>query len=316
MAKAQTQHAGGNLPAPVPQTRKEKIDSYVVKTLEHLQSLIETGNMVFPKDYSVENACKGAALYLAEAKDKDGNFVLDVCTPSSIVNSIMGMTIDGLSVWKKQGYFIPYGKELHWQPNYNGNVVKAKRDADVKEVNAHTIYEGDEFVYQVDQATGRMKLVKHETALENRDNSKIKGAYALVVFNDGTTTLEVMSMPEIKRSWMQGFGGGNTKAHQNFTDEMCEKTVTNRAVKPLNQTADDSEIMPEDTEEDKRLKAREKDIKGKTGKKELEVHDTVFEEVKDAPPEQGTMQGPSPEPGGNLSDLGKGEEKPPEGPGY
>lgn len=275
--------AGATTPAQtsqVPTSIKHRLDEYVNKTLEHLQSLNETGNLDLPKDYSMENAIKGASLKLQMVEDKNKRPALEVCTPTSIVNAMIAMVVDGLSVWKQQGYFIVYGDKLNWQPDYRGHILLAKRHADVKEVNAQVIYQKDEFVFEVEAATGRQKVVKHETSLDNQDITQIKGAYAVVVFNDGSSQLTVMSMPQIKKAWLQGFGGGNTGAHQNFTDEMCKKTVINRATKVLIGSSDDSEVG----EEDKQVTTRNAATKEKGAKKELNVQDTTYTEVKDDSP--------------------------------
>lgn len=292
--------AGASTPAQtsqIPATIKARLDEYVNKTLEHLQSLAETGNLDLPKDYSMENAIKGASLKLQMVEDKNHKPALDVCTSTSIVNAMVAMVVDGLSVWKGQGYFIVYGNKLNWQPDYRGHILLAKRHADVKEVNAQVIYEGDDFVYEVEASTGRQKVVKHDVKLENQDIQKIRGAYAVVVFNDATTQLTVMTLPQIKKAWLQGFGGGNTGAHQNFTDEMCKKTVINRATKVLIGSSDDSDVVDEDN---KPVKARNEAIKEKGGRKELNIQDTKFEEVKDdeTPSADTTTEV------GNLAELG------------
>ena len=52
-----------------------------------------------------------------------------------------------------------------------------------------------------------------------------------------------MSIVQIKKAWMQGKGGGNTGAHQNFTDEMCRKTVIGRVCKGIINNSDDSALF-------------------------------------------------------------------------
>ncbi len=265
----------GNVPA-TKTSVKEKIDKYVNQTLEHLQELSAQGNLDLPSDYSMENALKGASLKLQMVTDKDGKLALEVCSAVSIVNSLLAMVIDGLSVWKQQGYFIVYGDKLNWQPDYRGHILLAKRHADVKEVNAQVVYEGDEFFYQIDTKTGRQQLINHESKFENQDITKIRGAYAVVVFNDGSSSVTIMSMPQIKKAWLQGFGGGNTKAHQNFTDEMCKKTVINRATKTLIGSSDDADVI----DEDKQVSLRNAKAEKGSAKKEIDIHDTSYEEVK------------------------------------
>ena len=108
--------------------------------------------------------------------------------------------------------------------------MRAKRDTDIVNVNAQVVYEKDNFVYTVDN-DGLLQLVKHETSLANIDNSKIVGAYAVVVNKDGSKRLEVMTMDMIRKAWEQGSMKGGSGAHRNFTDQMAKKTVIARACK-------------------------------------------------------------------------------------
>jgi len=296
------------------QSLKEKIEQTVGRVYDHLTELEKLGQIVFPKDYNVGNALKAAGLHLLELVDKNGKSVYEVCKTSSIVNALMEMCMDGLSVAKKQGYLIIYGDKLHWQPDYRGNILKAKRDADVKEVNANCIYKGDEFKYEVNTATGRMKLVSHVPDFDNQDITKIKGAYAIVVFNDNTSELTVMTMDQIKRSWLQGFGGGNTKAHQNFTDRMCRKTVINRAVNNIIGASDDSSAMPEIDDDEERvndlpLQTREAAKTEKANKKEISTEDIQYEDVTAKEPLTPADATPEPETA-SLSSLGAEEKDP------
>jgi recombination protein RecT len=170
-------------------------------------------------------------LILNETLDKDKNPVLESCTPASIANALLSMVTWGLSPIKNQVYFIPYGGKLQISKSYLGNIAIAKRVADVKEVRANCIYDGDAFDYEIDVNTGRIRIIKHKPSFENIDNTKIKGAYAIVIYNDGTTSVEVMNMKQIRTSWEQGQSKGSSPAHSKFGDEMAKKTVINRALK-------------------------------------------------------------------------------------
>ena len=85
-----------------------------------------------------------------------------------------------------------------------------------------------------------MAIVKHSQKLENIDNSKIKGAYALVTLADGTTQVTIMSMQQIRAAWGQGVTKGNSPAHKNFAEEMAKKTVIGRACKAIINSSDDA----------------------------------------------------------------------------
>lgn len=200
--------------------------------------------MSFPKDYNVANALMGAYLTLKETKDKNGKSLLETCSQTSIANGLMDMATLGLSVQRRQGYFIAYGGQCQFQRSYFGNITIARRYG-LKEVNAQVIYEGDKFQYHIED--GVKVLDKHEQDFMNIDNDKIIGAYAVVIMQNGSKSLEVMNMKQIKQSWKQGYGykeGQGT--HSKFTDQMAKKTVINRALKGIINTHGDAFVQEAD----------------------------------------------------------------------
>ena len=200
--------------------------------------------MSFPADYNLANALTGAYLVLKETADKNGKPLLETCSQVSIANSLMDMATLGLSVQKKQGYFIAYGGKCQFQRSYFGNITIARRFG-LKDIHAEVIYEGDNFVYHIED--GNKILDKHEQSIMNIDNDKIIGAYAVVIMQDGTKMLEVMNMKQIKQSWQQGYGykeGSGT--HSKFADQMAKKTVINRALKGIINTHGDAFVQEAD----------------------------------------------------------------------
>lgn len=200
--------------------------------------------MSFPADYNLANALTGAYLVLKETTDKNGKPILEICSQASIANSLMDMATLGLSVQKKQGYFIAYGGKCQFQRSYFGNITIARRFG-LKDIHAEVIYEGDNFVYHIED--GNKVLDKHEQSITNIDNDKIIGAYAVVIMQDGTKMLEVMNMKQIKQSWQQGYGykeGSGT--HSKFADQMAKKTVINRALKQIINTHGDVFVQEAD----------------------------------------------------------------------
>ena len=219
-----------------------KQDSITTQVLSRVKSLQQAGGILLPPDYSVENALKGAELILQDLTTRDGKPVLEVCTRPSVANALLQMVTEGLTVLKKQGAFIAYGNKLTWQREYFGTVALAKRFSRVQKIRANVVYEGDVMKYEVDPSTGIKRLVKHEQEPENIDLNKIKGAYAILIEEDGTPVFEYMTITQIRKAWMQGAAKGNNTAHQNFTDEMCKKTVINRICKPYINESDDSAL--------------------------------------------------------------------------
>lgn len=205
--------------------------------MERVTGWQETGEVILPKGYHVGNAIKLAWLYLQTVENLQHQKAIDYCTKDSICNALLNMVING-EYPQKHCYFIMYGNRLEWQERYLGKLMRAKRDTEIGKVNAQVIYEGDEFVYTIDE-NGEKQLVKHVPNLANIDNTKILAAYAVVINKDGTRHIEVMTRTQIQKAWEQGAMKGKSGAHTNFTDQMCMKTVIQRACKiALDSTAD------------------------------------------------------------------------------
>lgn len=214
--------------------------------LTRVEAMTEAGELVLPANYHAGNAVKLAWLYLQTVTDKNGKPAVDVCTRESICNCFLEMVIKGLSVGKKQCYFIVTGNQLSFWEDYRGKLMRTKRDTEIADVNPQVIYEGDKFAYSVDE-NGHYQLVSHETGLSNININKIVGAYAVVIKKDGSRYIEVMTMEQIRNSWMQGAAKGNSGAHTKFTDQMAKKTVLSRACKiALGSSEDEEEERPDE----------------------------------------------------------------------
>lgn len=229
--------------APAKQTLKDLQDEVVSRVLERVNSYESTGELMLPANFSAANALRSAWMILLDTVDKNGKPVLEVCTKASIANAMFDTVLKGLSPVKKQCYFIAYGNELSCDVSYFGDMVQAKRVGDVKEFRPAAVYEGDVFKYEKDSTTGRTRILEHKQDIENLDHEKVKGAYVIIEFNDGSFDAVVMSMKQIRTAWAQGAAKGGSPAHKNFTDEMAMKTVIGRACKKLTNSTDDSDLF-------------------------------------------------------------------------
>lgn len=238
-AATQQNTAQVQLPSQNNKALKEMQDTTVNAVMKQVEELQQTGGLVLPKDYNVGNALKSAWIYLQTIETRTKQKAIDVCTKLSICNCLLEMVIRGQHP-KKHCYFIPCGNSLEYWERYTGKVLRAKRDTKIQDVVAQIVYEGDKFIYTVDE-NGYYQLVSHETAIENINPDKIKAAYAVVIFKDNSKHLEIMTVEQIRKSWQQGAARGASGAHQNFTDQMCKKTVIARACKIELDSATDGE---------------------------------------------------------------------------
>jgi recombination protein RecT len=221
---------------------KEDALNVVTNKINDLQ---KQQKIVLPQNYSPENAMNSAWLMLQDIKNKDGKLALDCCTKNSIIESLYNMVLQGLSPAKKQCYFVVYGDKLQLSRSYMGTVAVTKRLKGIKDIKAFCIYEGDEFEQEYTLETATLKITKFNPRFENIDIEKIKGAFAVVMGEDGPIHTEVMNIKQIRNAWNQGYAKGNSGAHKNFTDEMAKKSVINRACKMYANTSDDSDLLIE-----------------------------------------------------------------------
>lgn len=243
----------------------------------------ESAGLQLPANYAVDNAMKAAWLVLQDTEDRNHKKALEVCTKESIANSLLDMVLQGLSVAKKQGYFVVYGNKLEFQRSYFGTVAVAKRSGGiVGEPVANVIYEGDDFVYAIDPETGLTKIVKHDQKIENIDVSKIKGAYAIAKKQDGSSLIEIKTISQIKQAWLQSPTKGQSPAHKNFPDQMAKRTVISAVCKMVVNSSDDAWLYEgkKDEFDASPVDQRNTEISASTGNKFIE--EASYEEIKPA----------------------------------
>lgn len=270
---------GAQIPQNLPLLQKNITDSVMTR----VKDLEEAGGILFPRNYSAQNHIKAAWFDLQQTKDRDGKPALQVCSSESIANALLDMVIQALSVSKKQGYFIVYGNKLEFQRSYFGTIALAKRVGMPEEPVANIIYEGDDFVYNIDPKTGLTEIVKHSQKLDNIDNNKIKGAYAIVTLPSGKTQTTLMTIAQIRAAWGQGATKGNSPAHKNFSDEMAKKSVIGRACKVIINSSDDSWLYEgkKDEFDARETPEEQRDAeKGALANKKKIGEEVEFEEVK------------------------------------
>jgi recombination protein RecT len=249
-------------PKKIDQKRFELIESKILE-------LEETG-LKFPPNYSPQNAARSAWLILQETVTRDKKPVLEVCTQASIANALLKMATLGLNPVKKQGYFIPYGDKLEFQPSYQGSIATAKRHG-LKKISANLIYKGDSFEYAIDQ-DGSIKVTKHTQSFESLGKDII-GVYAVTTLEDSGIDTTVMTIEEVRKSWAQGATNGSSPAHKNFEGEMAKKTVINRACKTIINSSDDAALFDDEPKHSRTEAYVKSEIEKNANKKEISFDD-------------------------------------------
>ena len=159
---------------------------------------------------------------------------LAACTPQSFLGAMMTAAQLGVepNTPLGQAYLIPYKNhgtdEVQFQIGYKGLLDLAYRSGQVSTVQAHTVYENDDFEFQY----GLEPMLKHIPAKANRGNAT--HYYAVVKMKDGGFCFSVMSRDDMDahaRKYSQAYSKGYSSPWSTTFDEMAKKTVLKRTLK-------------------------------------------------------------------------------------
>ena len=130
-----------------------------------------------------------------------------------------------------QAYLIPFRNkgtlECQFQLGYKGLIDLAYRSGQITVIQAHTVYENDEFHYEF----GLDPQLKHVPAEGDRGEPIF--FYAVFKTKDGGFGFEVMSADEVRahaKKYSQAFSSDYSPWKTNF-EEMAKKTVLKKALK-------------------------------------------------------------------------------------
>lgn len=153
------------------------------------------------------------------------------CTPQSFLGAMMTAAQLGLepNTPLGQAYLIPFKNhgrmECQFQLGYKGLIDLAYRSGEVSIIQAHTVYENDDFQYEL----GLDATLRHVPARSNR--GKPIFYYAIFKTKTGGYGFQVMSIEDVRthaQKFSKSFGNGPWQT--NF-DEMAKKTVLKKVLK-------------------------------------------------------------------------------------
>lgn len=158
---------------------------------------------------------------------------LGSCTPASFLGAMMTSAQLGLEVNTPlgQAYVLPYSNkgvlEAQFQLGYKGLIDLAYRSGEVESIQAHVVYENDEFTCEY----GLEPKLVHKPADSNR-GEPVK-VYAVFKTKSGGFGFEVMSMEDVRihaAKYSKAYNSAFSPWKTNF-EEMAKKTVLKRVLK-------------------------------------------------------------------------------------
>lgn len=158
---------------------------------------------------------------------------LGTCTPASFLGAMMTSAQLGLEVNTPlgQAYVLPYNNkgvmEAQFQLGYKGLIDLAYRSGEVEVIQAHVVYEHDEFKCEY----GLEPKLTHIPA--DSDRGEPVKVYAVFKTKSGGYGFEVMSMDDVRNhaaKYSKAYNNTFSPWKTNF-EEMAKKTVLKRVLK-------------------------------------------------------------------------------------
>ncbi len=158
---------------------------------------------------------------------------LQQCTPQSFLGAMMTAAQLGVepNTPLGQAYLLPYRNkgvmECQFQIGYRGLMDLAYRSGEISVIQAHTVYENDEFSYEF----GLDPKLNHKPAI--KDRGEPVAFYAMFKTKDGGYGFEVMSVEDVRahaKKFSKSYNSPYSPWSTNF-EEMAKKTVLKRVIK-------------------------------------------------------------------------------------
>ncbi|MCD7724924.1 MAG: recombinase RecT [Clostridiales bacterium] len=197
----------------------EQPKTFSVALADKLDSVQEA----LPKDFNKARFVQNALALVNDNKD------LQKYGQAQLMSGLLKGAYLGLDFYSKECYLIPYGQQLNYQTDYRGAKKLAKKYSirPIKDIYAKLIREGDEFEEAV--INGEQTFNFKPKFL---NDGNIIGAFAVVLYQDGGLSYDVMSLADLENTRKQS-KASNSPAWKNFTGEMYKKTVLHRLCKHI-----------------------------------------------------------------------------------
>ena len=211
-------------------------NKHLQEVAKGLNNLLKVKRNALPKDFNETRFLQNCMTVLQDTKD------IEKCTPISIARTMIKGAFLGLDFFNRECYIIPYNKnigtknspewikEAQFMTDYKGERKIALKHSvkKVKDIYAKLVKEGE--VLEVGIKDGKQFLNFQEDPF---CNGKVLGAFAVVIYEDGTINYEIMNKKEILQIRDTFSKAKNSTAWLNTEGEMFKKTVLRRLCKNI-----------------------------------------------------------------------------------
>ncbi len=171
-------------------------------------------------------------------KDKKKREKLSEIVPETIPVCLAQGAYLGLDFFNGECYAIPYGGSMQFQTDYKGEIKLCKRYSKnpIRDIFAKVVREGDFFEEEVENGTQKVSYKPVPFS-----DKPMLGAFAIVVYKDGSMMYDTMSKADIEKVRNTYSKAKDSQAWTESTGEMYKKTVLRRLCKLIDLDFDNIE---------------------------------------------------------------------------
>lgn len=144
----------------------------------------------------------------------------------------------GLDFFNRECYAIPYNGKVQFQTDYKGEIKLCKKYSrnPIRDIYAKLVREGDSFEEVI---TNGVQSINFKPVPFS--SKEVIGAFAVVLFKDGSMMYDTMSVEEIEKTRNTYSKAKNSQAWKESPGEMQKKTVLRRLCKMIDLDFDNIE---------------------------------------------------------------------------
>jgi recombination protein RecT len=251
--------------------------NYLATVYKGLDDSLARQVSALPKEFNKQRFMQNCMTVL-----QDGQADFSKCEATTVVRTLLKGAFLGLDFFNGECYAIPYGTQCNFQTDYKGEIKLCKRYSKnpIKDIYAKVVKEGD--VFEEEIKDGRQTV---NFKPKSFNDGGIIGAFAIVLYQDGSLMYDTMSKAEIEHTRQTFSKAANSKAWKESYGEMCKKTVLRRLCKLIDldfDTAEQCQAFEDGSEFDVKDQPKERyQAKDAYAVKKGDIIDADFKDVID-----------------------------------
>lgn len=214
-------------------------EQYLEDIQNNLMAMLTKKKSALPPGFNEQRFALNCITVISDMlKDSKKRDNLQKVDPRTIPLCLIKGAYLGLDFLNGECYAIPYGASMNFQTDYKGEIKVCKKYSKdpIKDIYAKVVRSGD--LYEEGVKDGVQTINFRPVPFSDQE---IIGAFAVVVYKDGTMKYDSMSKAEIEHTRATYSKAKNSQAWNDSFGEMCKKTVIRRWSKLIDKDLDNIE---------------------------------------------------------------------------